>query len=122
MEFPRRIDGPDRVNLFFAFWALRRRERERTRMADQGEPLAVVIGEAAHYVTTHGWIVVGHTMRLVVGDDQTVMVAVVARDSRGHFLAVSPIDVAGRYGMGIIDLSTAEAYFAPVAAPTGRPN
>ena len=44
------------------------------------------------------------------------MIAVLARDQGGNFLAVSPVDLDGKPGIGIIDLNTAEARFAACAA------
>ena len=67
--------------------------------------------DALRYCAEHDWVVVGHQLRLVrLGE--TVMIAVLARDQRGHFLAVSPLDLDGKPGIGIIDLNTAEPRFA----------
>jgi hypothetical protein len=68
--------------------------------------------DALRYCAEQHWVVVGHQLKLLVRPGETVMIAVLARDHRGHFLAVSPLDLDGRSGMGIIDLSTAEARFA----------
>ena len=68
--------------------------------------------EAIRYCAEQRWVVVGHELKLLVRPGETVMIAVLARDQRGHFLAVSPLDLDGKPGVGIIDLNTAEARFA----------
>jgi hypothetical protein len=74
--------------------------------------------DAIRYCAEQRWVVVGHELKLLVRPGETVVVAVLARDLRGHFLAVSPIDLDGKEGFGIIDLNTAEARFAQ-SAPQG---
>jgi hypothetical protein len=59
-----------------------------------------------------GWMVVGHNLDLVVRQGETVRVAIIAKDERDHFIAVSPVTIEGQLGIGIIDLVTAEARFA----------
>jgi hypothetical protein len=76
--------------------------------------------DAIRYCAEQHWIVVGHQFRLLVRPGETIMVAVLARDQRGHFLAVSPVDLDGKPGVGIIDLNTAEARFAQFAASGSR--
>jgi hypothetical protein len=76
--------------------------------------------DALRYCAEQHWVVIGHQLRLVVRPGETVMVAVLARDQRGHFLAVSPLDLAGKPGVGIIDLNTAEARFAESAISGSR--
>lgn len=79
--------------------------------------------DALRYCAEQRWVVVGHELKLLVRPGETVTVAVVARDLRGHFLAISPIDLDGKEGFGIIDLNTAEARFAqPAAHGLGRAN
>ncbi len=56
--------------------------------------------------------VVGYELKLVVRLGETVTVAVLVRDHRGHFIAVTPMDLGGEAGVGIIDLNTAMARFA----------
>lgn len=68
--------------------------------------------EALRYCAEQHWVVIGHQLKLLVRPGETVLIAVLARDHRGHFLAVSPLDLDGRPGIGIIDLNTAEARFA----------
>jgi hypothetical protein len=71
------------------------------------------------YCRGQGWSVVGYNLELLVREGETVRVAVLALDGRGHFLAVSPITWAYEPGIGIIDLTTAEASFARLtSAPT----
>jgi hypothetical protein len=72
--------------------------------------------DALLYCAEQRWVVVGHQLRLLVRPGETVMISVLARDHRGHFLAVSPLDLDGKPGIGIIDLNTAEARFAESAA------
>ena len=76
--------------------------------------------DALQYCAAQHWVVVGHELRLLVRPGETVLVSVLARDHRGHFLAVSPLDLDGRPGIGIIDLNTAEARFAESAIFGGR--
>jgi hypothetical protein len=76
--------------------------------------------EALRYCAEQHWVVVGHQLRLLVRPGETVMIAVLARDQRGHFLAVSPLDLDGKPGIGIIDLTTAEARFAESAISGSR--
>jgi hypothetical protein len=76
--------------------------------------------DALRYCAEQDWVVVGHQLRLLVRPGETVMIAVLARDQRGHFLAVSPLDLDGKPGVGIIDLNTAEARFAACAATQSR--
>jgi hypothetical protein len=71
--------------------------------------------DAIRYCAEQHWVVVGHEFRLLVRPGETIMIAVLARDQRGHFLAVSPVDLDGEPGVGIIDLNTAEARFANFA-------
>lgn len=79
--------------------------------------------EAVRYCSERRWAVVGYELKLLVRPGETVTVAVLARDLRGHFLAVSPTDLDGAAGFGIIDLNTAEARFAqPATQGSGRAN
>ena len=79
--------------------------------------------DAIRYCAARRWVVVGHELKLLVRPGETVTVAVVARDLRGHFLAISPIDLDGKAGLGIIDLNTAEARFArPTSSDSDRAN
>jgi len=64
-----------------------------------------------------GMVVIGHNLELLIGEGKTVKVAVLARDRRDHFIAVSPITIEGQQGLGVIDLVTAEASFARLRAP-----
>ena len=68
------------------------------------------------YCRGQGWSVVGYKVELLVREGETVRVAVLALDRRGHFLAVSPIALAYEPGIGIIDLTTAEASFARLSS------
>jgi hypothetical protein len=70
------------------------------------------VSDALRYCEQQHWIVVGHELKLIIRPGETVMIAVLARDQRGHFLGVSPLDLGGKPGIGIIDLNTAEATFA----------
>ncbi len=76
--------------------------------------------DALLYCAEQHWVVVGHQFKLLVRPGETVMVSVLARDHRGHFLAVSPLDLDGKPGIGIIDLNTAEARFAESAISGSR--
>jgi hypothetical protein len=76
--------------------------------------------DALRYCSEQHWVVVGHQLKLLVRPGETVMIAVLARDRRGHFLAVSPLDLDGKPGIGIIDLNTAEARFAESAMHGSR--
>ena len=79
--------------------------------------------DALRYCAEQRWAVVGHELKLLVRPGTTVVVAVVARDLRGHFLAISPLDLDGRAGFGIIDLDTAEGRFVqPTARGSGLAN
>jgi hypothetical protein len=74
--------------------------------------------DVAAYCREQGWIIVGYDLALLSHADATVRVAVLARDQRGHCLAVSAIDIEHKPGIGIIDLHSAEARFARLAGPT----
>lgn len=76
--------------------------------------------DALRYCAEQHWVVVGHQFKLLVRPGETVTVAVLARDHRGHFLAVSALDRDGKPGIGIIDLNTAEAWFAACATSGSR--
>lgn len=67
------------------------------------------------YCAEQRWAIVGYELELLVRPGETVTIAVLARDLRGHFLAVSPLE-SNRGGFGIIDLNTAEARFVRPAA------
>jgi hypothetical protein len=77
-------------------------------------PFLTPLIDCLRYVSERHWTVVGHKFELLVSNSETVTIAVLARDERGHFLAVSPIHLDGQLGMGVIDLTTADAYFAQV--------
>ena len=72
--------------------------------------------DVLRYCAEQRWAVVGYELKLLVRPGETVTVAVVARDLRGHFLAVSPLDLGDAGGFGIIDLNTAQARFVQPAA------
>jgi hypothetical protein len=76
--------------------------------------------DALRYCAEQRWVVIGHQLKLLVRPGETVTIAVLARDHRGHFLAVSPLDLDGKPGVGIIDLNTAEARFAETAISASR--
>ena len=67
--------------------------------------------DALQYCSKQEWTVVGYELKLLVRQGETVTVAVLARDHLGHFLAVSPLDLDDRPGIGVIDLNTAESRF-----------
>jgi len=86
-------------------------------------PSIVTATDVLRYCAQQRWVVVGHDLKLVVRPGETVMVAVLARDRRGHFLAISPVGLADEGGFGIIDLNTAEARIArPRGLDTQRAN
>ncbi len=76
--------------------------------------------DALHHCVDRHWAVVGYELKLLVRMGETVTVAVLARDDKGHFVAVSPLDQNGQMGFGIIDLNTAEARFEALAGLDGR--
>lgn len=87
-------------------------------------PIVPVVSasEVEAYRHNEGWAFVGYDLRLLVRPGETARVAVLARDRRGHFLAISPIKFEDALGLGIIDLGTAEAKFARLNAPIERRN
>lgn len=78
--------------------------------------------DVAAYCHKQGWVVVGYDLRLLIRADETARVAILARDTQGHFLAISPVRLNGTVGLGIIDLLTADAQFAPLSVALGRRN
>ena len=79
--------------------------------------------DALRHCAEQRWAVVGYELKLLVRMGETVTVAVLARDMEGHFVAVSPLDLDGQMGFGIIDLDTAEARFEkPRNLGDRRPN
>ena len=83
-------------------------------------PSVVTVTDVLRYCAQQQWVVVGHDLKLVVRPGETVMVAVLARDRQGHFLAVSPVRLAGEGGVGIIDLNTAQARIARPSGGTSK--
>lgn len=79
----------------------------------------VSAAEVEAYCRGEGWSVVGYDLRLLLKPGETARVAVLAKDRRGHFLAISPLKLEGNIGLGIIDLDTAEARFARLGEPAG---
>jgi hypothetical protein len=73
--------------------------------------------DVAAYCRDQGWIVVGYDLALLATANDTVRVAVLCRDERGHCLAVSAVVIKEDPGIGIIDLHTAEARFARLGTP-----
>ena len=77
------------------------------------------LADSLRYVAGQGWTVVGHRLDLLINPTLTVTFAVLARDQRGDFLAVTPVEMEGQCGMGIVNLCTAEAHFESLGAPGG---
>lgn len=73
-------------------------------------PLSPAIAVA--YCQQEHLVLVGHNLELLIGPTETVVIAVLARDAKGHFLAISPVDIYGVPGVGNIDLNDASARFA----------
>jgi hypothetical protein len=80
----------------------------------------ITTAEIVRYCREQRWTVIGYDLQLLVRADDTVYVAVLVKDARHHFLAVSGVDLDGVLGLGIIDLNTANARFARLN--TGRSN
>ena len=75
------------------------------------------------YCRNLGWTIRRLDLSLIAHDEDTVQVAILACDQRGHFVAVSAITFAGVLGIGIIDLNTGEARFASLGVqPSDRTN
>ena len=76
------------------------------------------LGDCLRYVIGRGWTVVGHRLDLLVEPNLTVTFAVLAWNQGGDFLAVTPVELEGRLGFGIVNLASAEADFIFDAAGT----
>lgn len=100
-------------------------KEQRQALHDEARSQIGLGGAASYclrYVADQHWTVVGHQFQLLVSTAETVTVDVLARDKRGDFLAISPVELDGQFGIGIVNLCTAEAHFARMPGITGRVN